>query len=261
MTASLAIESGHAPRGSLAAFLNYWGRGLPACAGFGLSLVYCLGLLIVRRHRRVLSRDVARAMSRLCCTPLGIRVVVHNAERLEAARPCVFVANHQSFLDYPILGRVLPAHTIIVGKAEMGRIPVVGALFRRAGHVLIRRGGGAATREALHDIARTIREHGVSVWMFPEGTRRTTTESALLPFRAGAFRLAVDANVAIVPVVVDELKPHTDITRRRFRPRVVNVRVLEPVAVDDAAGDPVERAMTRTFDVMRDSLAVGSSRG
>ena len=255
MTASIASEFRHAPRGSLASFLNYWGRGLPACAGFGLSLMYCFGLLIICRKRQRLSRDVARVMSRLCCVPLGLRVVVHGAERLEATGPCVYVANHQSLLDYPILGRVLPTHTIIVGKSEMARIPVVGAFFRWAGHVFIRRGGGAATRDALHDIARTVRDEGASVWMFPEGTRRTTTDVALLPFRTGAFHLAVDADVPIVPVVVDELKPYTDIQRRRFDARVVHIRVLAPIPVDHAEADPVAGAMTRTFAAMCDSLA------
>lgn len=205
-------------------------------------------LLALGRARRYTSRDTARIMSRLCCTPLGIRVVVHDMERIDAHRPCVFVANHQSFLDYPILGRVLPSHTVVVGKAEMRAIPVVGQLFRWTGNVFVKRrssptsaptpvassdaasadaaSADAASADAmLADIVTAIRRDGASAWMFPEGTRRTRG-TGLLPFKTGAFRIARLAGVPVVPVVVDELKPLTDIRGRMFARRVVNVRVL-----------------------------------
>lgn len=241
-------------RRSWGARARFWTRGLTACAGFGLSLCYCLWLLIARRDRTRISRDTARLMSRLCCAPLGIRVFVHNAERLEASRPCVIIANHQSVLDYPILGRVLPAHTMIVGKAEMRGIPIVGAMFKWAGHVFIDRRASATLAETMAHIVHAIRHARASVWMFPEGTRRRSSQGSLLPFRSGAFRIAANAGVAIVPVVVDELKPDTDIVGRRFTRRTVNVRVLAPIFIDMSNPDHIAISMDEAQSRIRACL-------
>ncbi len=250
----LAYATARVPWGGLARF---WIRGLSACVGFGLSLGYCVVLLLWRRDRLCISRDTARLMSRFCCTPLGIRVMVHDAERLQATAPCVIIANHQSFLDYPILGRVLPANTKIVGKAEMRGIPIVGAMFKWAGHVFIDRRASATLVETMAHIVRAIRHERISVWMFPEGTRRRSSQVSLLPFRSGAFRIAASAGVAIVPVVVDELKPDTDIAGRRFRRRTVNVRVLAPIFINLSNPDHVAIAMDQAQSQMRACLMTG----
>jgi 1-acyl-sn-glycerol-3-phosphate acyltransferase len=194
------------------------------------------------------ARDTARVMHRLVCPPLRLRVHVENEAGLHVASPCIYVANHQSYLDYPVLARVLPARTVIVGKSEMQRIPIVGWLFKATGNCFIPRGDGAAAQLVLEQLTAETRS-GKSVWMFPEGTRRSTNEP-MLRFRSGAFRLAAIAGVPVVPVVLSSLKPRVDIRARRLEPSLLVVSVLDPVRVASVEREDVIDAMTRVREQM-----------
>jgi 1-acyl-sn-glycerol-3-phosphate acyltransferase len=112
--------------------------------------------------------------------------------------PFVVVANHQSILDILLLSRV-PREMKWVAKESLFRTPWVGWMLRMSGDIPLRRGdaesGGAALARA-----RTHLERGMSVMIFPEGTRSAT--GTLLPFKSGAFRLAIEAGVPVLPIAV-----------------------------------------------------------
>lgn len=215
--------------------VRFWVRGLPACAGFGLALAFCIFRMLLGRHRS-LSRDTARVIARLTCPPLGITVRAGHVHRLQH-QPCIYVANHQSFLDYPIIGSVFPDDTVIVGRDSMRAIPVVGWLFSRAGHVLLPREQPDRAHAVLDALLPRIRA-GTSVLVFPEGTRGPGN-GQLLPFRRGAFRLAIAAGVPVVPIVVAPLKPSWDLRARVITPAVVRLDVLPPLPTDGLTADDV----------------------
>lgn len=206
-------------------------------AGFlfgGLWFLICSGLGIVwllfaPRNRQTLyvyGQVFCRGVVRL----MGWRIDVANRRRMDELRPCVFVANHQSFLDVVTFGSVFPPRTVSAGKREIGRIPIFGWFYRLSGNLVIDRANPRDARDSLDAAARTIREEGVSVWFMPEGHRNTEPE--LLPFKTGAFRLALAARVPVVPIVAEPLGVIADTQRRRARPGVLRVTVLEPVATD-----------------------------
>ncbi len=149
-------------------------------AGFlagGLWFLFCsaLGivwLLLAPRNRRTLyvfGQVFCRGVARL----MGWRIEVANRDRLDDARPCVFVANHQSFLDVVTFGSIFPKRTVSAGKREIGRIPIFGWFYRISGNLIIDRGNPRGARDSLEEAARTIREESVSVWFMPEGHRNT----------------------------------------------------------------------------------------
>jgi 1-acyl-sn-glycerol-3-phosphate acyltransferase len=137
-------------------------------------------------------------------------------------RPYVVVSNHESFVDILLISH-LPWEMKWLSKAEMFRIPVLGWLLRLAGDIPIQRGFGPSAIEAIAR-CRAALANRVSVMFFPEGTRSATAE--LLPFKDGAFRLAIDAGVPILPLVVHGTGrwPRARSGRRRagsgYRPRV-----------------------------------------
>ena len=139
-------------------------------AGFGVSLGYCAWRL-ARGRRDDLAHDVALVMSRLTLGWGRVIVDVHGEATLTASQPCVYVANHQSYLDYPIMASVFPRDTVVVAKREIRRIPVVGTLFRLAGQTMIERDDAASAHATISELANAIRRDRMSVWMFPEGTR------------------------------------------------------------------------------------------
>ncbi|MGH7585869.1 MAG: lysophospholipid acyltransferase family protein [Gemmatimonadales bacterium] len=141
-------------------------------------------------------------------------------------RPYVVVSNHESFADILLISH-LPWEMKWMAKAEMFRLPVVGWMMRLAGDIPIERGvGGRALAQALAKSRATLAER-VSVMMFPEGTRSTTAE--MLPFKDGAFLLAIEAGVPILPLAVSGTRTALAKHDWRFHRAVAEVAILEPV--------------------------------
>src|ERR671913_913982 len=140
-------------------------------------------------------------------------------------RPYVVVSNHESFTDILLISH-LPWEMKWLSKAELFRIPVMGWLMYLAGDVPVKRGFGPSAIEAIAR-CREILSRRVSVMIFPEGTRSPTSD--LLPFKDGAFRLAIDAGVPILPLALhgtsNALRKHD----WRFGRSTAVVEVLAPV--------------------------------
>jgi 1-acyl-sn-glycerol-3-phosphate acyltransferase len=142
-------------------------------------------------------------------------------------RPYVVVSNHESFVDILLISH-LPWEMKWLSKAELFRIPVLGWLLRLAGDIPIQRGFGPSAAEAIAK-CREVLANRVSVMIFPEGTRSTTAD--LLPFKDGAFRLAIDAGVPILPLVVHGTSTALRKHDWRFGRSTAVVRVLEPIEI------------------------------
>jgi 1-acyl-sn-glycerol-3-phosphate acyltransferase len=232
-------------------------------AGFlagGLWFLFCsaLGtvwLLLSPRNRQTLY-VYGKVFCRGLASLMGWRFDVANRERLDSERPCVFVANHQSFLDVVTFGSIFPKRTVSAGKREIGKIPIFGWFYRLSGNLVIDRSDPRGARDSLEEAARTIRDERVSVWFMPEGHRNRAAE--LLPFKTGAFRLALAAGVPIVPIVAEPLSVIADTEKRLARPGTLRVTVLEPIPADASSPKAVAElaALTRSrmqveFDRLR----------
>ncbi len=152
-----------------------------------------------------------------------------------AGGPFVVVANHQSILDILLLSR-MPREMKWVAKEELFRIPWVGTMLRMSGDIAIRRGDAESGGEALAR-AKAYLARGMSVMIFPEGTRSRT--GALLPFKSGAFRLALEAGVPVLPVAVHGTARGMPKGGPWVNPCRARARILAPVAVEAYAGDAV----------------------
>jgi 1-acyl-sn-glycerol-3-phosphate acyltransferase len=116
----------------------------------------------------------------------------------EGPGPYVVVANHQSLLDIVMLSR-LPRELKWVGKEELFRIPWIGQMLRLTGDIAVKRGDAESGGEAVAR-AKAYLSRGMGVMIFPEGTR--SRDARLLPFKSGAFRLAIEAGVPVLPVAI-----------------------------------------------------------
>ncbi|HEU5169578.1 MAG TPA: lysophospholipid acyltransferase family protein [Gemmatimonadales bacterium] len=140
-------------------------------------------------------------------------------------RPYVVVANHESFADILLISH-LPWEMKWLSKAELFRLPLLGWLMRLAGDIPVWRGEGRSAVEAMQR-CREVLKRRVSVMIFPEGTRSTTGE--MLPFKDGAFRLAIDAGVPVLPLALSGTRTALPKRGFLFGRSVAEVRVLEPV--------------------------------
>ena len=139
----------------------------------------------------------ARTWSRLILKTTGVTVEVVGLDRLEPGRTYVFVANHQSIYDIPILFWSLPYQLRIIAKESLGKFPFLGWHLRRTGHMLVDR---KRAGRAVFTWASQLTSHGLSLFVFPEGTR--SRDGRVGPFKGGSFFLALDANLPIVPLSV-----------------------------------------------------------
>lgn len=159
----------------------------------------------------------------------GIDVRVQGREYLEATRPAVFVVNHQSNLDAVVAGTLIRHDFTGVGKQELARDPRAMAIGW-LGVALIDRSDSQSARASVAALVDRIKA-GESVVMWPEGTRMPTP--TLGPFKKGAFHLAMDAGVPMIPIVLrntGELLPRGQLM---VRPGTVDVCVLPPISTDD----------------------------
>lgn len=166
----------------------------------------------------------AMAMSRAV---LGIRIEVEGREHIPRGQPAVYMANHLSFLDGPMLFLILPQPVRVILKKSIFRIPIVGLGMRFVGFVPVDRKGKEGGKKSILRAARMMKERGYSFFMFPEGTR--SRDGRLQAFRRGGFFLALEAQAPIVPVVIRgtfELMPKGRLIVRRG---AVRVTFLEPV--------------------------------
>lgn len=162
-------------------------------------------------------------------------------------RPYVVVSNHESFADILLLS-FLPWEMKWFSKAEIMRIPVLGWAMYLAGDIPIWRGKGESARDAMAKSLEVLKQR-VSVMMFPEGTRSPTGK--MLPFKDGAFRLAITAGVPVLPLVVtgtgDALAKHD----WRMNPADATVTVLAPIETTGLTMNDV----TKLRDQVREVIA------
>jgi 1-acyl-sn-glycerol-3-phosphate acyltransferase len=140
----------------------------------------------------------ARMWSRLILRTTGVRVEVSGLERLEPGRTYVFVSNHQSIYDIPILFSSLPYQLRIIAKESLGRFPFLGWHLRRTGHMLVDR--RRPDRVKIFGWASRLTSNGLSLIVFPEGTR--SRDGRVGRFKGGSFYLALEAGLPIVPLSV-----------------------------------------------------------
>jgi putative phosphoserine phosphatase/1-acylglycerol-3-phosphate O-acyltransferase len=169
---------------------------------------------------------------------IGLNLVVRGEEHLWSSRPAVFVFNHQSKADVVIIARLLRRDIAGVGKKEIKKMPLIGMTLELAGTVFIDRENASSAIEAMQPLVDAMRIEGKSVVIAPEGTR--TISPRLAPFKKGAFHLAIQAGVPIVPIVIHnagDVAPKGDFV---FRPATVEVDVLPPVDTNAWSADTIE---------------------
>jgi len=207
--------------------------GLYTYAEFGLCSLLFLPVmgLAHRLHRGDPSQRVpgqwmrrfGRTTSNL--TPLWRFQVEGEPPKDVLRRGYVVVANHESAAD-PFLLAHLPFDMRWIAKEELYKLPVIGALMKFGGDIPLRRGDGDSVRETMEEAKRTLAA-GMPVMIFPEGTR--SKDGRLLPFKDGAFRLALDMGVPILPLALAGTRDCRPKHSKWFGDANAIVKVLAPI--------------------------------
>jgi 1-acyl-sn-glycerol-3-phosphate acyltransferase len=181
----------------------------------------------------------------------GVRVRIHNPERIEQHAACVYVVNHVSWYDVFTLGSVLPRWSF-VAKAELRKIPIFGKGAEGVGTIFVERQNRRAAMQMYETAAVRIRE-GASVVVFAEGTRGDNY--ALRPFKKGSFVLAITAGVPIIPVVIMGTREVMARGSYIVRGGTVNLHFLEPIPTEGLAYGDRERLVAQVWTSMANTMA------
>jgi 1-acyl-sn-glycerol-3-phosphate acyltransferase len=229
--------------GGVSRRLGYRAWFLLACAVGGLAFVGFAALALLyyafSRNGEKAAMLWIRSFGFVMTRFLFWRVVVENISILHATQPAVVVGNHQSNLDIATWATFFPYRSVAVGKKEILKIPVFGWLWKATNNILIDRSNAIAARESLAAAAERMRTEKLSVWVLPEGHRNAKPE--MLPFKKGAFHLAIAAQVPVVPFATSPMWTVLDAKRWIVRPGVVRVRFLPPIPTEGMTSDDADR--------------------
>jgi len=185
----------------------------------------------------------AWAWGRFILTASGIKLQVIGAENRDPKKTYIIIANHKSFLDiYALLaGSGLPCR--MVAKKELTKIPIFGLMLKRTHTIIIDRKNRKQAVQAMQTIGKALKEYGISVVIFPEGTR-IRGRARLGEFKKGSFFLAAQLRMPVLPVTIigsDDLQPKGAIA---IRPGTITLKIDPPITVppDPKAEDVRELA-------------------
>jgi 1-acyl-sn-glycerol-3-phosphate acyltransferase len=204
-------------------------------------------------RRGYLAHRCARAWSWLILKTTGVRVAVEGLERIVPGKTYVFVSNHQSIYDTPVIFASLPYQLRIIAKTSLARFPVLGWHLRRGGHLFVDRRhpdrGGILRRW------RALVSEGLSLIIYAEGTR--SPDGHVARFKGGSFLLAIEAGLPIVPLAV--LGTRKVMPKGRLRTEPADVRLIvhspiQPPAIDAPTARDAKALADRVHAVVAESV-------
>ncbi|GEM_PF-100533 len=221
-----------------ARFMALWGLLLAAIGTVTFSICEIINYRF-QPSAHTFKRWAAR-WARFIMRPLGIRPALLMQTPLDPDTPYVFISNHQCALDILALADALPFPFGFVAKAELAEVPFLGHAIRYSASLFIDQRHPRRAVESLKLAGQRIRE-GNSVLIFPEGHR--TYLPCMQPFKRGAFMLALEAGVPLVPIVLIDSYRYVDERKKAVRPGTVHMVVGNPISMEGRTRKDIPRLM------------------
>ena len=187
------------------------------------------------RPRSRLIPPLMRGWGRMFEVLLGVRVTVEGVDRVEPNVSYVFVSNHLSNLDPPLHMSRVPARLAFLAKQELFKVPFLGGGMRAVGMVRTDRSARAAAHRSINLEVQQAADLGSSLMIYPEGTR--SRDGRARPFKKGAFRLAADNGLAIVPIAISGTWEAWPAGSKIIRGGPVRMTILEPIPTTGVGPD------------------------
>jgi 1-acyl-sn-glycerol-3-phosphate acyltransferase len=213
---------------------------------FGL----CFFAVIFRPFNPNNTHDLGKIMGSLGLKLLNITFTYSKSDQLNTEQPCVYVMNHQDYLDVLYSCAIIQKRTVIVGKKSLKWIPFLGTTFWLAGNILIDRGNRSSALSTLDTTVAEIKEKRLSILIFPEGSRNRG--KGLQPFKKGAFLTAIKAGIPIVPLCISS--NHKNLNLKQLKSGTSLGEILPPISTIGLTEDDAQALATTTFNQMKNCI-------
>lgn len=200
-------------------------KWLIAIPCFGLStLTFGAGIIVLALlgYGDLGSRTLAVAWARFNSRILGMTVSIEGLKHLRPNQSYVITPNHISALDILVIYGYLPTELKWVMKKELRRVPIIGAACHAMGHIIIDRSNSTSAVESIQQAAHKL-VNGMCILFFPEGTR--TKPGNVVPFKKGAFRLAIDLSLPVLPLTIEGTERLLPTGTLNWQPGAVTLRI------------------------------------
>ncbi|XP_057216112.1 1-acyl-sn-glycerol-3-phosphate acyltransferase beta [Triplophysa rosa] len=183
---------------------------------------------------------------------LGLRYEISGWQHLQAEGPYVIISNHQSSLDVLGMMEILPDRCTMIAKKELIWAGTVGMICWLGGIVFINRKKTSDAKTVMGDAAKTVLADQIRLWVFPEGTRNQKGD--LLPFKKGAFHLAIQAQVPIIPIVFSSYNNFYKRKEKEFNSGTITLKVLPKIETKGLTGEDVTSLSEQSYGSMRSAF-------
>lgn len=183
---------------------------------------------------------------------LGVRVRVVGRENMIPG-PAVVIMNHQSNFDPLLQGPVYPKNAVIIGKKELEKIPLWGRIFYASNNIMVDRYGTGKKSSAVDLSIERLQNDDCYIWIFPEGTR--SQGGQMSRFKNGAFRMAIGAQVPIIPMVSKPLKDVLDVPNKIAKGGQHEIKILPAIDTQGLNDADVSGLVVQCEDVYRREIA------
>ncbi|KAJ5369010.1 1-acyl-sn-glycerol-3-phosphate acyltransferase [Penicillium cataractarum] len=258
VTLSLFALGQKVPRAAFVARCLAAYGSLLLCATYGVIASIVLRLA---GYGRISQWATARSFKWVMRYTTGVTFDIIEGEEHLTTRPAIFVGNHQTELDVLMLGAIFPPYCSVTAKKSLRNVPFLGWFMTLSRTVFIDRANRENAMKAFDGAVDEMRTHRQSVFIFPEGTRSYSDEPMLLPFKKGAFHLAVKAGVPIVPVVTENYSHVMSPRNLRFNAGSIKVKVLPPINTKDLTPADVDQLTQSTRDSMLKAILSMAQEG
>ncbi|XP_065099980.1 1-acyl-sn-glycerol-3-phosphate acyltransferase beta [Paramisgurnus dabryanus] len=202
--------------------------------------------------RDIENMRVIRFMVRHVKYFLGLRFEVSGWQHLQTDGPYVIISNHQSSLDVLGMMEVLPDRCTTIAKKELMWAGTVGMICWLGGIVFINRKKTSDAKNVMCDAANKVLADKIRLWVFPEGTRNQKGD--LLPFKKGAFHLAIQAQVPIIPIVFSSYNNFYKRKEKEFNSGTITLKILPKIETKGLTADDVTSLTDQSYGIMRSAF-------
>ncbi len=218
--------------------------------GIGALIVIVIGLF--QKRSRFSYEVIVRNWAKFVLWASGTTVTVAGESNIASETSYIVVSNHQSHMDIPVLLGYMPLRMTILAKKELFRIPVFAQGMHAVGILKIDRSNHNRALETLKKAEAVIKRYRISVLAFPEGTR--SRDGSLQPFKKGAFVMAINSGIDILPVTISGTFPILPKGKFIVRSGTVTLTIHPPVSVQSYRFEDRDQLIATVHDIIASGL-------